>query len=138
MIVIGAGLCGAEAAAELAVTQGKKVTLVEMAEQVVPEGTNIPTLMGIHSLLAQGQVDIRTNTKVVEITEDGIVAEKDGEAEAIAGDSVIMATGYIPDPSLRNEVEQRVPHCVAIGDSVKVGKILNAIWGGFHAARTID
>ncbi len=138
VVVIGAGLCGSEVAAELAVAMGKKVTLVEMADQVVPEGTNIPTLMGIHSLLAQGQVDIRTSTKVVEITEDGIVAEKDGEAENIPCDSIIMATGYVPDPSLRDEVEKLVPHCVAVGDSVKVGKILNAIWGGFNASRVID
>jgi 2-enoate reductase len=138
VIVIGAGLCGSEVAAELAVAMGKKVTLIEMADQVVPEGTNIPTLMGIHSLLAQGQVDIRTSTKVVEITEDGIVAEKDGETQHIAGDSIIMATGYVPDPCLRDEVEKRVHKCVAIVDSIKVGKILNAIWGGFNATRVID
>ena len=36
-IVVGGGLCGAEAAAELAVTQGKKVTMVEMAAQVIPK-----------------------------------------------------------------------------------------------------
>ena len=93
--------------------------------------------MGIHSLLAQGQVDVQVDTKVVEINKGGIVVEKDGKTQAIAGDSVILATGYVPDSSLRDEVETRVPHCVAIGDSVKVGKLLDAIWGGFHAARVI-
>lgn len=137
VIVIGAGLCGCEVAAELAVGHGKKVTLVEMEGQLVPEGTNIPTLMGIQALLTQGQVEIRVDTKVLEITKDGIIAEKDGKSETIAADSVIMATGYVPDCSLRDAVESRVPDCVAIGDSVKVGKILNAIWSGFHAARLI-
>ncbi len=138
VIVIGAGLCGSEVAAELAVAQGKRVTLVEMAGQVVPEGTNIPTLMGIHALLAQGQVDIRVDTKVMEITKDGIIAEKDGKRETITSDAIVMATGYVPDTALRDAVESRVPDCVAIGDSVKVGKILNAIWSGFHAARVIE
>jgi 2-enoate reductase len=138
VIVIGAGLCGSEVAAELAVAHGKKVTLVEMAGEVVPEGTNIPTLMGIRSLLAQGQVDIRVDTKVMEITRNGIIAERNGKSEAIAGDAVVMATGYVPDATLRDAVESRVADCVAIGDSVKVGKILDAIWSGFHAARVIE
>ena len=138
VIVIGAGLCGSEVAAELAVVHAKKVTLVEMAGDVVPEGTNIPTLKGIQALLARGQVDIRVDTKVVEITKEGIVAEKDGKTEAIAGDAVVMATGYVPDTSLRDAIESRVADCVAIGDSVKVGKILDAIWSGFHAARVIE
>ncbi len=137
VIVVGAGLCGSEAAAELAVSGGKKVTMVEMADQVVPEGTNIPTLMGIHALLAQGQVDVRLATKVVEISAEGIVIEKDGEREAIKGDSVVMATGYVADPSLRNAAESRVASCKAVGDCVKPGKFINAIWGGFHAARVI-
>jgi NADH dehydrogenase FAD-containing subunit len=120
------------------VAHGKKVTLVEMAGEVVPEGTNIPTLMGIRSLLAQGQVDIRVDTKVMEITRNGIIAERNGKSESIAGDAVVMATGYVPDATLRDAVESRVADCVAIGDSVKVGKILDAIWSGFHAARVIE
>ncbi len=138
VIVIGAGLCGSEAAAELAVNDGKKVTLVEMADQVVPEGTNLPTMIGIQTLLAQGQVDIRLNTTVVEIKADGIVVEKAGEREMIAGDSVIMATGYVADPSLRNATESRVASCKAIGDCLKPGKFIGAIWGGFNAARVIN
>jgi 2-enoate reductase len=138
VIVIGAGLCGSEAAAELAVNGGKKVTLVEMTDQVVPEGTNLPTLIGIQTLLAQGQVDIRLDTKVVEINATGIVVEKAGEREVIAGDSVIMATGYVADPSLRDATESRVASCKAVGDCVKPGKFIGAIWGGFNAARVID
>jgi len=138
VIVIGAGLCGSEAAADLAVNGGKEVTLVEMAGQVVPEGTNLPTLIGIQTLLAQGQVDIRLDTTVVEINAAGIVVEKAGEREMIAGDSVIMATGYVADPALRNATESRVASCKAVGDCVKPGKFIGAIWGGFHAARAID
>jgi 2-enoate reductase len=138
VIVVGAGLCGSEAAAELAVAGGKTVTLVEMADTIVPEGTNIPTLMGIQGLLAQGQVDIRLGTRVMEINADGIVAEKDGQSETIKGDSVVIATGYVPDTSLRDLVETRVPECVAIGDGVRVGRLLDAIWGGFNAARVIE
>ncbi len=138
VVIVGGGLCGSEAAAELAVTKGKKVTLVEMFDTVVPEGTNIPTLMGIHALLAQGQVDVRTGTKVVEIRPDGVVTEKDGQTETLESDSVVIATGYVPDTALRDAVEQRVSECVAIGDGTHVAKIIDAIWSGFHAARVIE
>jgi 2-enoate reductase len=134
--VVGGGLCGCEAAVHLA-QQGKAVTLVEMAEELVPEGTNINTLMGIQSLLAQTGVQVLTRTRLVEVTGGGIAVENGGARRELAADSVVMATGFAPDATLREALEDEVPELFAIGDCARPRNILNAIWEGFHTARVL-
>jgi 2-enoate reductase len=136
VIVAGGGLCGCETAAYLA-RCGKGVTLVEMADQLVPEGVNINTNMGIHALLAQSQVEVLTGTRLMEVTGEGVVVETDGARRELKADSVVMATGFTPDPTLRDGLEGVVPEVSAIGDCAEPRNILGAIWGGFHAARVL-
>jgi 2-enoate reductase len=137
VLVIGGGLCGCEAAAHLA-RQGKKVTIVEMAPQLIPEGRNVNTMLAIKALLAESQVEVMTGAKLVEVTKTGVIVEGDNGRRELAGDSVVIATGFTPDLSLRDTLEETVPEVVAIGDCVKPRHILDAIWEGFHAARVID
>jgi 2-enoate reductase len=136
VIVAGGGLCGCETAAYLA-RCGKGVTLVEMADQLVPEGVNINTNMGIHALLAQSQVEVLTGTRLREVTEEGVIVETNGARREMKADSVVMATGFAPDPTLRDGLEGVVPEVSAIGDCAEPRNILGAIWGGFHAARVL-
>lgn len=136
VIVAGGGLCGCETAAYLA-RCGKGVTLVEMADQLVPEGVNINTNMGIHALLAQSQVEVLTSTRLREVTAECVVVETNGAPRELKADSVVMATGFAPDPTLRDGLEGVVPEVSAIGDCAEPRNILGAIWGGFHAARVL-
>jgi 2-enoate reductase len=137
VLVIGGGLCGSEAAAHLA-QQGKQVTIVEMAGQLIPEGKNANTMLAIHTLLADSKVEVLTNTKLVKITTGGAVVERDGGQQELAADSIVIATGFQPDLTLRDALEEHAPEIVTIGDCVKPRNILNAIWDGFHAARVIE
>lgn len=136
VVVAGGGLCGCEAAVYLA-RQGKKVALVEMAPQLVPEGTNINTLMGIQSLLAQSQVEVLTSTTLVAIAASGVTVETSGTRRELPADSVVIATGARADLTLRDALEDIVPEVVTIGDCAKPRNILGAIWDGFHAARVL-
>jgi 2-enoate reductase len=136
VLVIGGGLCGSEAAAHLA-QQGKHVTIVEMAGQLIPEGKNANTMLAIHSLLAESKVEVLTNTKLVEITKSGAVVERDGSRQELAADSVVIATGFKLDLTLRDALDEHAPEVVTVGDCAKPRNILNAIWDGFHAARVI-
>jgi 2-enoate reductase len=136
VLVIGGGLCGCEAAAYLA-QQGKTVTIVEMAPQIVPEGRTANMMLAVGDLLAQNNVEVMTNTTLVEITTAGAIVERNGHREELAADSVVIATGFAPDLTLRDAVEDTVAEVVAIGDCAQPRDILEAIWGGFHAARVI-
>ncbi|MFI5396529.1 MAG: FAD-dependent oxidoreductase [Candidatus Binatia bacterium] len=137
VLVIGGGLCGSEAAAHLA-QQGKHVTIVEMAGQLIPEGKNANTMLAIHALLADSKVEVLTNTKLVEITKGGAIVECNGGRQELAADSIVVATGFKPDLTLRDALEEHTPEIVTIGDCAKPRNILNAIWDGFHAARVIE
>ncbi len=55
----------------------------------------------------------------------------------LVANDVVVATGFRPDPSLRDELENSVAQVFAIGDCAKPRNILGAIWEGFHAARVI-
>ena len=136
VIVAGGGLCGCETAAYLA-GRGKKVTIVEMADELMPEGVNINTMMGIRALLAQRGVEVLTGARLVKVNEASAVVEVNGEAQELAADSVVAATGFAADPTLRDALEGKVPEVVAIGDCSKPRNILGAIWDGFHAARVL-
>ena len=135
VVLVGGGLCGCEAAVHLA-QQGKKVTVVEMLEDIAV-GTNINTAMGIKTLIAQSGVAIRCSSRIVEITGDGVVLESDGSRQELAADSVVIATGFVADTTLRDELESFVPEVSSVGDCDRPANILGAIWGGFHAARVL-
>lgn len=138
VLVVGGGLCGCEAAAYLA-QQGKQVTIIEMLREVVPEGSKtINNVLAIHALLQQTKVEVMTSTKLVGITETGVIVERNGATQELAADTVVIATGFAPDLSLRDALEEHVPEVVAIGDCSKPRNIDEAIWEGFHAARVLE
>jgi 2-enoate reductase len=137
VLVIGGGLCGCEAAAYLA-GQGKQVAVVEMAQQLIPEGRNVNTTLAITSLLAQSHVEVMTSTTLVAITATGATVERNGSTQELAADSIVIATGFAPDSSLRDALEETVSDVVAIGDCAKPRSILDAVWEGFHAARVMQ
>jgi 2-enoate reductase len=138
VLVVGGGLCGCEAAAYLA-QQGKRVTIVEMAREVVSESSKtINTVQAIQALLAQSQVEVMTRTKLVEITATGAIVECNGATRDLAADTVVIATGFTPNLALRDALEEQGLEVVAIGDCVKPRNIDEAIWEGYHAARVLS
>lgn len=135
-VVVGGGLCGCETAVYLA-QKGKTVTLIEMMPSIVPEGTSVTTLIGIHELLATSGVTIRTGTALAGVTDRGVKVESGGKAEEIEADSVVIACGFASDLRLRDAIEKFVPEVHAVGDCARSRNILNAVWEGFNAARVL-
>lgn len=138
VLVIGGGLCGCEAAAYVA-QQGKKVTVIEMTPELISAGSKtLNTILAIRALLAESRVEVLTSTRLVEVTASGVVVEQAGERREMAADTVVVATGFTPDPALRDALEDHVPDVVAVGDCVRPRNIDDAISEGFHAARVLS
>ncbi|RMF20853.1 MAG: FAD-dependent oxidoreductase [Deltaproteobacteria bacterium] len=137
VLVVGGGLCGCEAAAYLA-ELGKQVTVIEMARDILPEGKTVNTRLAIRALIEKSGVAVRTSTKLVAVTPSGARVEHNGEEQEIEADTVVIATGFSPDVSLRDALEEELPEVVAIGDCAQPRTIAEAIWSGFHAARVIE
>jgi len=136
VIVAGGGMVGCETAAYLA-RQGKKVTIVEMMRQLIPEGINAVSMMGLLDLIKESKVEVLTKAKLLEVTRKGAIVDTGGSKMELKADSVVLALGFKSESPLRENLEGRVPELFAIGDCVQPRNILHAMWEGFHASRLI-
>lgn len=131
VVVIGAGLVGCETALVLA-QAGKQVTLVEMADKVLPEPVFIQNAMMLGQMLQHPGIHIRTSCKLSSVEDNSVVLlGADGE-ESLACDTVVLAMGFRPNTSLYEELKDKLP-IVNVGDSVQVRKVLDAVHEAYDA-----
>ena len=128
--IIGGGLTGCEIAYELYL-QGKTPTIVEMQDDLITgKGICLANTSFLRDFFAANQVSVHLETKLCEVHEDGVtVAGKDGKPFKIAADSVILSTGYRPNPLVAKD-----KHIHIVGDANKVGNLRTVIWQAWDVA----
>ena len=89
------------------------------------------------NLVKESEVEALTSTKLLEVTGQGVLVNAEGSKRELKADSVVLALGFKPESTLRDELEGKVPELFSVGDCVKPRKIINAIWEGFHTSRLI-
>jgi 2,4-dienoyl-CoA reductase (NADPH2) len=114
----------------------KKITVVEMLNKI---GQDIGPSTRWTILQDLARLGVRTLTKASakEITGQGVVIDRGGREELIAGDTVVLATGAKSVNSLVDRIKGRVPETYVIGDAKSPRKALEAVAEGFEAGRTI-
>jgi len=127
-------MAGAETAHHLAL-QFKKVTLVEMRRGIALDADS-NTRRQIAGFLEKRNVNILTNTKVLKITESGVIVEGREEME-IPADSVVLAVGVVPDNKLAGELAEAGFEVRVIGDAAKAATVMEAVEQGFDIGRSI-
>ena len=131
--VIGGGLVGLETAEFLAM-QGKKVCVIEMLEDVAKDMGFIRKVQTMQYVAQEG-IKVMVNTKCIEIKDDSVVVEKDGELEELKGiDSAVVAVGCKSVNTLEAYVKGKGLEYYVVGDASKPGKALDAIWGAADIA----
>lgn len=139
VVIAGGGLIGCETALWLA-RQGKNVTIVEMAEDILlagPQLCHANSLM-ILDLLKFHKINILTNAGLSEITEDGVVVtDKSCSKNRLSVDTVVIATGLKSDQELYRSIAATVPNLYVIGDARQPRNIMNCIWDAYEIARNI-
>ena len=100
VLVIGGGMVGIETAEFLA-EQGKRITVVEMLDEIAVE-IGIVRKPYMNKCLSDHGVEIFVSTKVERLSDDGvIVAGRNGEKKNIgAFDSIVLAVGAKPTDEL--------------------------------------
>jgi len=131
VVVVGGGLIGCETADHLAV-QGKKVTVVEMLDQI---GADVgPNIGDVLERMEKAGVESLVKTKMEEITPDGVKATKDGTPVFLEADTVVIAVGLKSNNMLAEKLKEIVPEVYVVGYCLQPRRILEAIHDGFNAA----
>jgi NADPH-dependent 2,4-dienoyl-CoA reductase/sulfur reductase-like enzyme len=136
VVVIGAGLTGADTAYYLA-RQGKKVSLVNNSE-ILPYVERLSKLTLKEKLIQRG-VHIYPRSRAESLTEHGVNVINDGELTFLRADTVVIAIGVKQENALVKELQETAPELKlhVIGDCYDPRTALEAIHEGFKVGTEI-
>jgi 2,4-dienoyl-CoA reductase (NADPH2) len=137
VVIIGGEIQGCELA-EFLVKRGRKVTVVDTAE-------NLCNLMPIRNkikllkwLPKKGAILISGIKEYVEITKKGLtILTREGKRQTIEADTIVTALPLKPNSELFKTLEGKVPEIFNIGDCREPKLIIHAIAEGNRVAKSI-
>ena len=138
VLIAGAGLTGCEAALSI-VQAGKKATLIDLLPQSeIGLGASPVNAYALFSMLEDYGIVFKPRTKLVDVTDDHVVVEKDGARELLAFDTIVLALGTEVNWDIIQKLKTAVAECYVVGDSNgNQGSLWNAVTSAFDAAMII-
>jgi hypothetical protein len=89
-------------------------------------------------MLEEYNLDLRTRTKLMDITQDYAIVVKGGTEERLVFDTVVLSLGTRVDVGAINHFKTVVPECYVVGTcNGKSGTVWNAVTSAFDAAMAI-
>jgi 2,4-dienoyl-CoA reductase-like NADH-dependent reductase (Old Yellow Enzyme family)/NADPH-dependent 2,4-dienoyl-CoA reductase/sulfur reductase-like enzyme len=136
VVILGGGLVGTESAVYLD-SIGRDVTLVEMRGGYALDAAEMHKT-GLELELRRNRVDLRLNTKAKAVTDRGLLCEDaDGREILLEADTILLAAGMRPNAGIVEELRYSAPLTFAVGDCFKIGKVVDAVYGGYYGALDI-
>lgn len=137
--VIGSGMTGLETS-ELLVSQGNKVTIIEMADEIAPSAwfQHVDDAMPV---LEKTGTKFLTSHKLLSVSQSGIELEdlKSKKTVSLKVDYVVLSLGVKPDTVLFDTIKNSSNYKVYnIGDSLKIGRIANATESAYQLVMSIE
>lgn len=133
-VVIGGGQVGCETALHLAY-MGKKITVIEMLDELAPDATITHRTELLQKLDAEKNLQYMTGARCTAITEKGVVhADKSGKEQTVAAENVILATGMRAKQQEAEAFRAYADRFVSIGDCVRAATVEQAIHSAFYVA----
>lgn len=135
VLVIGGGLVGVETA-EYCTDYCDKVSLIEMESDIATD-IYLTVRDSLLRRFKQEEIEVHTNTKVLEFTETGVICEENGVQKTLDNfDSIILAMGAKAYNPFENS-EGLKPEVYTIGDAKDSRSAVEAIYEGFRVAQKI-
>lgn len=137
--VIGSGMTGLETS-ELLVSQGNKVTIIEMADEITPSAwfQHVDDALPV---LEKADTKFLTSHKLLSVSQSGIELEdlKSKKTISLKVDYVVLSLGVKPDTVLFDTIKNSSNYKVYnIGDSLKIGRIANATESAYQLVMSIE
>lgn len=134
VVIMGGGLVGAEAAVSFH-HEGKECAVIEMRSEVAADANSF--YRGGLMVEVNNSAELYTNTTVKEVTDEGVVCQRDGEEFVVKADSVVCALGFKSAYDKVDELCELVDENYVIGDCKSVGLIYNAVNQGYYTAMSL-
>ncbi len=136
IVVVGGGMVGVETATFLG-QQGSKVTLIEMADDIMPDAVAGPRYF-LNEHLEKFKVKVYTETRLKEVGDDYVIAEQDGQELCFKKiDTVVAAMGVKPYNPLLNELDDLNCRIITVGDASSPKDGYRNIREGFEAGLSV-
>ena len=138
VMVIGGGLVGCEMALDYA-QDGKEVMVVETLPKILSAGilSPIPNGQMIPDLFEHHHVTVLEKHRLSAVEDGKVILESDGQKKVLDADTVVIAVGFRPAPSMAQELQGCGAVVYEIGDGQKVSTILHAVWDGYEVGNNI-
>ena len=133
IVVLGGGLVGCETGLFLATEAGKRVTIIEMSDEVAAEEMYL-TRDALLDRLKEFTTVI-TTAACTSILEDGLkFTEPDGSEKMIPCDTIVLSAGMKSRQDFAETFRDCAPWFAAIGDCIQAANVRNATRTGYDAA----
>jgi 2,4-dienoyl-CoA reductase-like NADH-dependent reductase (Old Yellow Enzyme family)/thioredoxin reductase len=138
VLIAGAGLTGCEAALRF-LQSGKKVTLIDtLPKEELGSGSSPINAYAIFNMLAEYNVNLMTQTKLIDVTQNYAIVVKDGREEGLVFDTLVLSLGTEVDTEAIDHFRTAVVECYVVGTSNgKPDTVWNATTSAFDAAMAV-
>lgn len=120
---------------------GKDVTILETKDQIASDAP----ILHLKAMLLEfakfpETLQTLTSCTCTKITNDGIYArDKEQNEFFMPADTIILAVGQeVPHAAVEQLRAAKVADFIVIGDSLKPGKVLEAVYGGYFAGKNLS
>jgi NADPH-dependent 2,4-dienoyl-CoA reductase/sulfur reductase-like enzyme len=135
-VIIGGGMIGCELARYLA-QKGQEVSLVEILPELAMDCFYMIRKLLLDRVKKEG-ISVHTSVKEERITAEGLeIVDSCGSRSLLGADLVVLSCGSVPDAAASRALEGTAAEFYEAGDCREATKILEAIHGGYAAARNL-
>jgi 2,4-dienoyl-CoA reductase-like NADH-dependent reductase (Old Yellow Enzyme family)/thioredoxin reductase len=138
VLIVGAGLTGCETALRF-LRSGRNVTLIDaLPREELGSGSSPINAYALFNVLAESNVDLKTQTKLIDVEPDYALVVKNGRQEQLTYDTVILSLGSRVDAEANSRLKTAVAECYIVGNGNGIsGTVWNATTSAFDAAMII-
>lgn len=136
LVVIGGGQVGCETALHLA-RLGKKVTIVEMQDELAPDASRTHRDDILAEMRGEPNLIKITAARCTDISADGVTYEKDTKTFELSADNVVLAAGMKPQTVEADVLASTSPVFWVAGDCKAARTVEMAVREGYFAGINI-